>query len=386
MHDPSDDYLLNLDNDTYFDEADVEDLVGQLLTQADQTFPLPGTAAGTYRADSPLRNRLARVIAQTARRNFLVAVMTASQLADTRTVVDPAAPGFDITTLPTSVGDALDQLLDSREDGARLRGILTALAYAEGAGMDDRTWLTITGGLGYPTTQADLDALRATRVADYLLQSSTEADGRLIRLFHQALVDQLRRHRDERGDQDAITTALIDDGQRRGWANAARYTLRHLAAHAEAAGRIGQLLPDLDFLLHADLADVRRAVCRPAVRAAGGSRGRSPLGGRRRRRPGTRSARSIPGAPLGTPGAAPPHARIQCPHHCPVAARVGTLARQPHARPWKATPTRWEGWRRCRCRMGGCCWPPPAATARCGCGTRPPGPRSVTPWKATPTG
>jgi WD40 repeat protein len=263
IHDAADDHLLNLDNDTYFDETDVEGLAGQLLTQADQAFPIPGTAAETYRADPALRNRLALVIAQTAQRNFLVAGMTASRLADTRTVVDPAAAGFDITALPTSVGGALDQFLDSRQDGAQLRGVLTALAYAEGTGMDDHTWLTITGALGYPTTQAGLDSLRATPIADYLLQSTTEADGRVIRLFHQALVDQLRRHRDEPCDQDAITTALIDDGRRRGWANTARYTLRHLPAHADAAGRTGQLLPDLDFLLHADLADVRRTLTAP---------------------------------------------------------------------------------------------------------------------------
>ncbi len=263
IHDAADDHLLNLDNDTYFDDTDVEGLAGQLLTQADQTFPIPGTAAEIYRADPQLRNRLARVIAETARRNFLVAGMTASRLADTRTVVDPAAPGFDITALPASVGGALDQFLDSRLDGAQLRGVLTALAYAEGTGMDEHTWLTLTGALGYPATQADLDALRATRIADYLLQSATEADGRVIRLFHQALADQLRQHRDTRGDQDAITTALINDGRHRGWASTARYPLRHLAAHAAAAGRISQLLPDLDFLLHADLADVRRTLSAP---------------------------------------------------------------------------------------------------------------------------
>jgi len=59
IHDAADDHLLNLDNDTYFAEIDVEDVAGQLLTQADQTFPRPGTAAETYRADSPLRTRLA---------------------------------------------------------------------------------------------------------------------------------------------------------------------------------------------------------------------------------------------------------------------------------------------------------------------------------------
>ena len=263
VHDPDDDHLVKLDNDSYFDDTDVEGMAGQLLTQADQAFPIPGTAAETYRADSALRERLARVIAETARRNFLVAGMTASRLADTRAVVDPAAPGFDITALPASVGGALNRFLDSRDDGAQLRGVLTALAYAEGTGMDDRTWLNATDALGYPATQAGLDALRATRIADYLLQTTTETDGRVIRLFHQVLADQFRRGRDTRADQDAITTALLHDGQRRGWAHTVRYPLRYLAAHAAAVGRINELLADLDFLLHADLADIRRALTTP---------------------------------------------------------------------------------------------------------------------------
>ena len=43
-------------------------------------------------------------------------------------------------------------------------------------------------------------------------------------------------------------------------------------------------------------------------------------------------------------------------------------------------------WRSGTCPTGGCCWPPAATTARCGCGTRPPAPRSVTRSPATPTG
>jgi WD40 repeat protein len=269
IHDTGDEHLLNLDSDIYFEEADVELLAARLLTQDGQKFPLPQTAAEAYRADSKLRERLARVIAQRGRRNFLVVAMTASRLADARTVVDPVAPGFNISALPTSVGGALDQFLDSRQDGAQLRGILTALAYAEGTGMDDRTWRTAAEALGYPVTQAGLDALRDSPIADYLLQSSTETDGRVIRLFHQALADQLRRHRDQRDDQDAITTALTDEGRHRGWADCARYTPRYLAAHAGAAGRTSQLLLDLDFLLHADLANVRRTLSVPlGARAA----------------------------------------------------------------------------------------------------------------------
>ena len=378
IHDSGDDHLLNLDKDTYFDKADVEDLADQLLTQADQRFPIPGTAAETYRTDPSLRERLAWVIAHSAQRNFLVAVMTASQLADAYTVVNPASPDFDITTLPTTIGDALDRFLNSREDGAQLRGVLTALAYAEGTGMDDSTWLTTTAALGYPATQADLDALRATQVADYLLQASTEADGRVIRLFHQALVDQLRRHRDKRSDQDAITTALIDEGRSRGWLNSARYTQRHLAAHAEAAGRIGQLLPDIDFLLHADLADVRRALSAPqsgqpaevaAVLLSAGAAADDTAPEQRAQFLALHSAH------LGLPNLM---REFNARSTAGLPSRSGLTPSATNAQLCKATPAGCTRWRRCRCRTGGCCWPPAATTARCGCGTRPPAPRSVT--------
>ena len=116
---------------------------------------------------------------------------------------------------------------------------MTALAYAAGTRYGRPYLADRAGGLGYPLPRPAWTPLRATRVADYLLQSSTEAGGRLIRLFHQALVDQLRRHRDGRSDQDAITTALSWRVDAAVGPNTASYTLGHLAAHAGAAGRIG---------------------------------------------------------------------------------------------------------------------------------------------------
>ena len=50
------------------------------------------------------------------------------------------------------------------------------------------------------------------------------------------------------------------------------------------------------------------------------------------------------------------------------------------------TPTGWWRWRRCRCPTGARDWPAAAAIGRCGCGTRPPAPRSATRSPATPTG
>jgi hypothetical protein len=50
------------------------------------------------------------------------------------------------------------------------RELLTAPAYARAAGLDDTTWLAFTSALGYDATVADLDVLRRSPAADYLLQ------------------------------------------------------------------------------------------------------------------------------------------------------------------------------------------------------------------------
>ena len=44
-----------------------------------------------------------------------------------------------------------------------------------------------------------------------------------------------------------------------------------------------------------------------------------------------------------------------------------------------ASLTRCSRWRSGPCPAGGCCWPAAARMARCGCGTRPPPPRSASP-------
>jgi WD40 repeat protein len=250
--------LIDLDDEAYFDSDDLTRFTQALLSQAGLPYPAPRAAAWRdYRADPRLSLRLAAAVTASARRNFLVAALTAARLSEQEQACDPAMPGFNPASLPTSLGGALDLYLDTRSDPHRFRGILTALAYAEGAGMDDATWRLSSRALGYPVSQAELDDLRTCAVADYLLETTTEQEGTLVRLFHQALNDQLLEPRDCYHDQNTLVVAFLRHvSAQGGWAAAQPYMLRHLADHAAQAGRLSELLSDPEFLLRADLAIV----------------------------------------------------------------------------------------------------------------------------------
>ena len=67
--------------------------------------------------------------------------------------------------------------------------------------------------------------------------------------FHQALVDHLRSHRDERDDQRRYLTTMVELVRVDGggdWLAAPLYLRQHLAAHAAEAGRLDELLEDID--------------------------------------------------------------------------------------------------------------------------------------------
>lgn len=266
VYQPDADNLIDLDADDYFNAEDLIALVGDLLCQRGERYPAPPSAAWkNYRPDGELRSAVAEVIAGRAGRNYLVAVLTASRLARDRAVIDPRVPGFDPAALPTSVGGALDRFLSARADGHQLRGLLVALAYASGSGIDDSTWRAFAEVLGYPVTQAALDELRDSAVADYLLQTTTEQHGLVCRLFHQALVDHLLARRDERRDQCAILATLLamvpmmKDGHRN-WTKAPAYVLHHLATHAAAAEELESLLDDAGYVLSAEPDALQAAV------------------------------------------------------------------------------------------------------------------------------
>jgi hypothetical protein len=78
----------------------------------------------------------ARRLADRADRNYLVAGMSAFQLAEDDTVLDPASARFDPSIVPRGIGEALSKYHD-RLPARRRRGdagLLTALAYGRGAG------------------------------------------------------------------------------------------------------------------------------------------------------------------------------------------------------------------------------------------------------------
>jgi hypothetical protein len=180
--------------------------------------------------------------------------MAAVPLSTARTMTDPAATGFDPAGIPSGVGEALSKYLDRLPDQRRERDreLLTALAYARGAGLDDPEWLAFTVALGYSASVADLDALRRSPAADYLLQTTTTDRGArpVTRLFHQALTDEVLASRHQPSDEGALLDMLLGHAEHTGWQD--RYLRDHAAEHAAAAGRLDQLLEDPLYLVTVD--------------------------------------------------------------------------------------------------------------------------------------
>ncbi len=247
--------LVNLEADVYFDPLGLEQFAAALLAQEGAVHPHPaGAAWERYRSDESLRQRLAAAIASRAQRNYLVAAMTASRLSTADDAVDPANPSFDYRSVPSGVGEALDQYLNQLPEKSRprVRGLLTALAYARGDGVDDRLWLRFAAALGYPAEVPDLDRLRASAAADYLLQNVRDNTGPVTRLFHQALGDELLSSRHAPSDERVLLGALRDGLGSGGWRSSPDYPRRHAAEHAAIAGELQSLLNEVDYLAVAD--------------------------------------------------------------------------------------------------------------------------------------
>ena len=247
--------LIDLDSDAYFDLEGLRQFAAALLAQDGMDRPGPPGAAWTqYRARNPVCDRLAAVIAERAGRNFLVAAMAAVPLSTARTMTDPAAKGFDPAGIPSGIGKALSKYLDRLPDQRqeRDRELLTALAYARGTGLDDPDWLAFAAALGYDARVADLDALRRSPAADYLLQTTTTERGArpVSRLFHQALTDELLVPRHRPSDESALLDMLLGQAEHTGWQD--RYLREHAAEHAAAADRLDQLLEDPLYLITVD--------------------------------------------------------------------------------------------------------------------------------------
>ena len=253
LHGESSGNLVNLDADGFFAAGDLVSYAEVLLAQ--DGFQRPGPPGGAWRSYRRNRDacaRLAQVVASRAERNYLVVGMSAFQLGEDDRPLDPASSLFDASDVPSGVGEALSKHLDRLASDRRWReeGLLTALAYGRGAGLDDQRWLAFTRALGYQeVTSKDLADLKASAAADYLLETSTGAGGLVTRLFHQALADELLRRRDRRGDETRLLQLLEAEGGERGWLGCSAYARSYAPGHAVEAGLLNRLIGDADFLV-----------------------------------------------------------------------------------------------------------------------------------------
>jgi WD40 repeat protein len=250
LNGPQSENLVDLDADIYYEEECLQDYAAGILTQNSNSSATPGGAWQSYRATPDATRRLSRLIARRARRSYLVAGMTALALAEDDVVLDPFAPDFDVYSLPSEVGDALERSLRLLSDDGRLRAkdLLIALAYARGSGLEDTRWLGIAAALGFDDLSLnDIRKLRDSALSDFLVVSVRESGRPVSRLFHQALVDELLQSRSRPADEAAIVRSLMA-GVGDAWADIDDYTRSFLPAHAAAAGKLLELFDDAGFL------------------------------------------------------------------------------------------------------------------------------------------
>jgi hypothetical protein len=143
--------------------------------------------------------------------------------------------------------------------------LVRPLAYTYGAGLPpDELWAGLAARLAGPGrtyTEIDVRWLLDT-AADYLLETTADTGTgsyTAYRLYHQALIDQLR-------DQDPTGGGPVEEGAYEllldsvarcpqgvlDWQHAHPYILTHLADHAAATGHLGDLVDDPAFLLAAN--------------------------------------------------------------------------------------------------------------------------------------
>jgi WD40 repeat protein len=189
----------------------------------------------------------AHVVAERARYNFLIAQLTTTWLAVRGT------SELRTTELPETVGQAMDAYLDAcGPDTALVRRMLTALAFARGAGLArDDSWLVIADALhrGHTHTLLDLETVFHS-AANYLVDRSESQLGQpSYRLYHHALDEHLQEQCPVPSPQHVITRAFTATQR---WCDASHYALRHLPEHAIDADMFDELLSNADFLVHAE--------------------------------------------------------------------------------------------------------------------------------------
>lgn len=250
--------LIDLDDNKYFASED-------LAAYAQATLQLAGSERhGNPYNDGEVAGPVAARITELSEGNFLVAGLIArSHGMHDEEPVDPAELWFSPT-----VGDALREYLSriplpagvgAVAPGISVRILLTALAFAESPGFPPVLWRAALRALGdRDVPETALTEFARSAAASFLVESSSsDGEGTVFRLFHQALNDALLNAWTSTGSraeaEAGLTRAFLAVGQDTGWEHAPAYLLRSLSGHADGAEMIDELLADDAFLLHSDL-------------------------------------------------------------------------------------------------------------------------------------
>jgi WD40 repeat protein len=243
--------VLDLDDETYADPADICEYARRVLLEAHPDSP--------YRmASASVLNGVAAAVATAAGKTFLVARFISQSLASAARAADPTDPRWR-ASLPGTAGEAMSQDLRVRlgVDANKAAELLLPLAYAQGVGMPwEGLWPHLASALTPHRSYTDTDIQWLRQNAGAYVVESMEADRSAYRLFHQSFTEHLRRDRDESADQAVLGQALTRcvppaGGGRRDWNIAHPYIRTHLATHAARGDQIDDLLSDPDYLLAA---------------------------------------------------------------------------------------------------------------------------------------
>ncbi|MEV5439951.1 WD40 repeat domain-containing protein [Streptomyces sp. NPDC052682] len=305
---------VDLDDPRWISRWDIVDYAARLLSAPHG----PGSSSGL--PGEPVE-RAAWEIGRVTFPNYLVTRIIARALADPGRTFWAADPAEWASLLPAPVGEQgptqrhrrayrgigpaflwARNVQLSPERIPLYRAVLTALAYRQGAGLPlAGVWTAVAGALyGEPVSEKQITEILATDAAAAYVTETMDGHGRSVyRLYHQALVDNLRSGHENgvteylaaqpgywgvvhsrqvrriiaSGVYEALAGSVCRTSQgARDWHDADPYLLDHLMAHAAAAGRADELLVDAGFLVHARADAVapflQRAGSPDAVRAA----------------------------------------------------------------------------------------------------------------------
>jgi WD40 repeat protein len=175
------------------------------------------------------------------------------------------------SALPATALEAFVHDLQARFGGEQQRvdDLLAALAWGEGKGLTRRVWPKVANAFS-SRSYGDDDVQWVLDHAGWHIIETGEDGQAVYRLGHQALADHYRGRRESREAQNQIVEALADKTAGASWFDADRYLWRHIAAHADQAGRLAFLIRDPGYLAVADPA--RLLVLLPNIRDEEGRR------------------------------------------------------------------------------------------------------------------